>query len=88
MLDSEGWSVPVRAKVSDLRMGAPGICLASTAETMQIRKEMKADFPNAVLAPTNIDGEGCEISVFTTDKFGRSQTRIPPMKFRHEPGAH
>ena len=43
---------------------------------MQIRKEMKADFPNAVLAPTNIDGEGCDISVFTTNKFGRSQTRV------------
>ena len=38
MLDSEGWSVPVRAKVSDLRMGAPGVCLASTPETKQIRK--------------------------------------------------
>ena len=76
MLDSEGWSVPVRAKISDLRMGAPGICLASVAETKQLRKEMKAGFPNAVLCPINIDGEGYEMSVFTTDKHGRSQTRV------------
>ena len=37
MLDSEGWSASVRAKVSDLRMGTPGVCLASTSETKQIQ---------------------------------------------------
>ena len=57
-------------------MGAAGVCPASAAETTQIQKEMKANFANAVLAPTHIDGEGCKISVFTTEKFGRSQTRV------------
>ena len=75
-LDSEGWSAPIRAKVTELRMGSAGVCLASAAETKQIRKEMKADMPTAVLSPMNIDGEGEEISVFTTDKNGRAQTRV------------
>ena len=75
-LVSKGWSVPIRAKVTELRMGSAGVCLASAAETKQIRKEMKADMPTAVLSPVNIDGEGEEISVFTTDKNGRAQTRV------------
>ena len=57
-------------------MGSTGVCLASAAETKQLRKEMKADMPTAVLSPVNIDGEGEEISVFTTDKNGRAQTRV------------
>ena len=51
MLYSEGWSVPDRAKISDLRMGTPVVCLASVAETKQFRKEINADFPNAVRCP-------------------------------------
>ena len=75
-LDSEDGSVLIRAKISELRMGTSGVCLATVAETKQIRKEMKADMPTAVLSPVNIDGEGEEISVYTTDKNGRAQTRV------------
>ena len=75
-LESEGWSVPVRSSISELRLGASGVCLATCAETKQVRKELKADQPTAVLSPINVDGEGTEISVFTTDKHGRAQTRV------------
>ena len=52
------------------------MCLTTRAETKQVRKELKADQPTAVLSPINVDGAGTEISVFTTDKHGRAQTLV------------
>ena len=75
-LDPDGWSVPVRSSISELRMGTPGVCLASVDEAKRVMQELKADQPTAVLVPTNFNGAGVETSVFTTDKNGRAQTRV------------
>ena len=73
-LASEGWSVPIRANVTELRTGTPGVCLVTAAETKQILKEMKADMPTAVLSLVDIDEEDEEILVFTIYKNGGAQT--------------
>ena len=75
-LDPDGWSAPVRSSISELRMGTPGVCLASVDEAKRVMQELKADQPTAVLVPTNFNGAGVETSVFTTDKNGRAQTRV------------
>ena len=66
----------MRFKISEFRLGSSGVCLATSAETKQLRKELKADQPTAVLSPINIDGKGTEMYVSTTDKNRRAQTRV------------
>ncbi len=76
VLESEGWSVPVRACLADLNATTPGICLVSTAEAKRALGDLRGDEPMAILAPMNVNEEGTEMPVFVTDKNGRIQTRV------------
>ena len=76
-LEADGWSVPVKANVSEMSSNSPGVCLASCSEARRALEELRgAVAPMAVLAPANIEGKGVETSVFVTDKNGRTQTRV------------
>ena len=70
-----GWSVPVKQSILEMKSSEPGICLVSTADAKNIAKELKGDHALAVLSPSNITGVGEEVNVLVEDPSGRWQTR-------------
>ena len=70
-----GWSVPIKSAIAEMRSTEPGICLASTAEARKLVNELKGEHPLAILAPANITCIGEEVHVLVEDPTGRWQTR-------------
>ena len=62
-----GWSVPVFSAISELKVGEPGVCMASVSEAKKAIAELKGEKPLAVLCPANIDAKGEEVHVLIED---------------------
>ena len=69
------WSVPVFSSISELKVGEPGVCMASVSETKKAIAELKGEKALAVVCPANIDSKGEELHVLIEDPSGRWQTR-------------
>ena len=70
-----GWSVPIKASITEINSMEPGKCLATTAEARKLVNELKGEHPLAILMPANITGTGEEVHVLVEDPTGRWQTR-------------
>ena len=66
-----GWSAAVKTSASELQVGVPAVCLASTAEAKQAMKELKSSGSLAVLAPNSVNGEGERVSVHVEFEDGK-----------------
>ena len=74
-LDAAGWSVPVVARVTDLKIGSPGLALASATEAQRAVREMKCTGSMAILSTVNVDNLGVEIPASVKDMHGRPVQR-------------
>ena len=72
---SDGWSVPIKSCEADLKIGEPGLCLASISKAKKAIAELKGTHPLPILASTNINGTGEELHVLVEDPSGRWQVR-------------
>ena len=70
-----GWSVPIRAGISDLTVSGAGVCLVSSAEARKAILELKSEKALAILAPANINNVGEELHVMVEGAGGRWQVR-------------
>ena len=79
-------SVPVVDSFAQMSMNAHGICLCSTADAKRGLETLWGDETAAVLAPSNIDGQGTEMDVLVKDRGARMQRR-PRLIFQLGHGA-
>ena len=61
--------------VTELRSGAPGLALASAAETRSAILELQSDRPMAILSTNNPENSGEEMQVLVKTSQGRSVFR-------------
>ena len=72
-LSPDGWSVPIRAGIQELRASPNGVCLVTGKSARTVAQEFAGEGAFAVLSPINIDSRGSEMNVLVTDKEGKER---------------
>ena len=76
-LVADGWYVPVRASIDDLKLDSPGVFLGSSAAVRRALREFagQADVALAILGPADVEEKGRLLQIQVVSADGKIQSR-------------